>query len=175
MVHGAQLPGKNLEVRSPLGTVLKQVDQTTWETTRPDVSAGQRPCHRGQGISVAAQENNVADRRFERLWGQCETGNGSRHAGGELLTRPLRFAGNTLDINCSTSAAGGIRVEIQDAAGKPITGHGLADSVEILGDDIARVVTWKGGADVSRLAGQPVRLRFQLRDADLFSLQFKAK
>jgi acetyl esterase/lipase len=93
-------------------------------------------------------------------------------AGGELLTRPLRFAGSALELNCSTSAAGGIRVEVQDAGGKPIPGYTLADNVEIVGDDVARVVTWKGGADVSKLAGKSVRLRFVMRDADLYSLRF---
>ena len=43
----------------------------------------------------------------------------------------------------------------------------------IFGDALDRVVTWKGGNDVSRLAGQPVRLRFVLRDADLYALQFQ--
>jgi hypothetical protein len=93
-------------------------------------------------------------------------------AGGELLTRPLRFAGNALELNCSTSAAGGIRVEVQDADGQPIRGHTLGDSVEIIGDDVARVVTWKGGADLRRFAGNSVRLRFVMRDADLYSLRF---
>ena len=32
----------------------------------------------------------------------------------------------------------------------------------------------EGAADVSRLAGRPVRLRFALSDADLYSLQFTA-
>ena len=40
------------------------------------------------------------------------------------------------------------------------------------GDDLARTVTWKGSADVGGLAGKPVRLRFALSDADLYSLQF---
>lgn len=92
--------------------------------------------------------------------------------GGEMLTRPLRFSGSKLELNCSTSAAGGIRVEIQDAEGKPISGFAIADSIEILGDDIARVVTWKGGAPLSKLAGRTVRLRFVMRDADLYSLRF---
>jgi hypothetical protein len=35
---------------------------------------------------------------------------------------------------------------------KPIRGYGLADSVEILGDDIARIATWNGGADVGAAA-----------------------
>ena len=39
--------------------------------------------------------------------------------GGEMLTKPLKFAGGQLLLNFSTSAAGGIRVEIQDADGKP--------------------------------------------------------
>ncbi len=94
-------------------------------------------------------------------------------AGGELLTRPLKFTGDVLELNCATSAAGGIRVEIQHVDGKPLSGFSLADCDEIHADDIARVVTWKGSGDLSKLAGQPVRLRFQLRDADLYAIQFK--
>jgi len=93
--------------------------------------------------------------------------------GGKMVTKPLRFAGNRLEMNYSTSAAGGIRVEIQDAAGKPIPGFTLDDCPEIIGDQIERVVTWKGGGDVSKLAGQPVRLFFALRDADLYAIQFQ--
>jgi hypothetical protein len=93
--------------------------------------------------------------------------------GGELLTKPLRFTGQALEINYSTSAGGAIRVEIQDADKKPIPGFTLDDCPEIVGDEISRAVEWKAGSDVSRLADQPVRLRFVMEDADLFSLQFK--
>jgi hypothetical protein len=93
-------------------------------------------------------------------------------AGGQLLTKPLRFTGKRLVLNCSTSAAGGIRVEIQDEAGKPLPGFSLPDSAEIYGDSLQRAVTWKGG-DVSRLSGQAVRLRFELKDADLYALRFQ--
>ena len=31
---------------------------------------------------------------------------------------------------------------------------------------------WKQGPDVGALAGKPVRLRFVLKDADLYSLRF---
>ena len=54
----------------------------------------------------------------------------------------------------------------------PIEGFGLDDCIELLGDDLARSVRWRGGADLARLAGVPVRLRFVLRDADLYALQF---
>jgi hypothetical protein len=43
----------------------------------------------------------------------------------------------------------------------------------IIGDEIKRVVAWKQGTDVSRLAGRPVRLRFVMKDADLFALRFR--
>ena len=94
-------------------------------------------------------------------------------SGGELLTRPFTFAGRTLALNFATSAAGGVQVEIQDGSGRPLPGFSLEDCPVIFGDALDRVVTWKGGNDVSRLAGQPVRLRFVLRDADLYALQFQ--
>lgn len=93
--------------------------------------------------------------------------------GGELLTKPLRFTGSELVMNYATSAAGSVRVEIRDAAGKPIPGCTLRQCPEIYGDEIEHVVTWRGGSDVSRLAGTVVRLRFVLKDADLFSIRFR--
>jgi hypothetical protein len=75
----------------------------------------------------------------------------------------------------ATSAAGSIRVELQSAGGKPIEGFSLSDCVEVIGDELARTVSWAGGTDVSRFAGQPVRLRFVLVDADLYALQFTAQ
>jgi len=93
--------------------------------------------------------------------------------GGEFTTRPLVFAGKELTLNVSTSAAGSVRVEVQDAAGKPIEGFALADCPEVFGDDLERVVLWKGGPDVGTLAGKPIRLRIELKDADLYSLRFR--
>ncbi|HQR33137.1 MAG TPA: hypothetical protein PLK30_10385 [Blastocatellia bacterium] len=95
------------------------------------------------------------------------------YRGGELLTHPLKFTGKTLLINFATSAAGGVRVELQDAIGQPLPGFALADSVEQIGNELERVVTWKSGGDVSALAGRTVRLRFVMKDAELFSLRFR--
>ena len=94
-------------------------------------------------------------------------------SGGEVVTKPLTFDGSQLEINFSTSAAGTLRVEIQDASGQPMDGFSLADCAELFGDSIARRVIWKNDADLSLLAGKPVRLRFVLKDADLFSLRFR--
>lgn len=95
------------------------------------------------------------------------------YTGGEFVTRPLIFEGRELVINYSTSAAGSIRVEICDRDGTPIPGFELANCPEIYGDEIEGVVTWKTGADVSKLAGRPIRLRFVLKDADLYSIRFR--
>ncbi len=92
--------------------------------------------------------------------------------GGGCITRPLTFSGNRLSLNFSASAAGSVRVEIRDAQGSPIPGFTLNDCDGIIGDDIDRVVTWRGKDDLSSLAGQIVRLHIDLREADLYSLQF---
>jgi len=98
---------------------------------------------------------------------------GAPYRGGELLTKPLVFEGKELVLNYSTSAAGSIRVEVLDTGGKPVNGHTLDDCPEIYGDQIERTVAWKGGADVGQLAGKPVRLRFVIKDADLYSIRFR--
>ena len=95
------------------------------------------------------------------------------YQGGELLTKPLTFTGQKLEINFSTSAAGMIRAEIQDAMGRPLPGYNLDECARIIGDEIQRIVVWKHGSDVSLLAGKPVRLRFVMKDADLFSIRFR--
>ncbi|TWU26756.1 hypothetical protein Pla52o_06100 [Novipirellula galeiformis] len=92
--------------------------------------------------------------------------------GGSVLTKPLVFDGSRLELNFATSAAGSIRVEIQDGEGKPVDGFALQDCPEIFGDSITRTVVWKDTQDLSSLSGKPVRLRFDLQDADIFSFQF---
>lgn len=94
------------------------------------------------------------------------------YEGGEFVSKALTFTGKKLLINFQTSAAGGIRVEIQDEEGSPLEGYALNDAVETIGNEIERSVRWKHGADVSRLAGRTIRLRFVMKDADLFALRF---
>ena len=45
-------------------------------------------------------------------------------------------------------------------------------SGEIFGDEIERTVEWDGGADLSTMAGKMVRLRVNLKEADLYSIHF---
>ena len=52
--------------------------------------------------------------------------------------------------------------------------HGFTheDCEPIWGDHVSCIVKWKTGDDVSALAGQAVRLRVEMSDADLFSIRF---
>jgi len=92
---------------------------------------------------------------------------------GEMVTRPLRFAGKELVINYSTSAGGSVRVEIQDESGQPLPDFTLADSRNLVGDAIEQQVRWTKGSDVSSLTDKSVRLKFVMQDADLFAIQFR--
>ena len=116
--------------------------------------------------------NSNAIRRYSlRLDGFVSIRGGWK--GGEVVTRSLKFSGSKLELNFATSAVGSILVEIQDASGKPIRGYSLADCDDVFGDSTSRTVQWKKqGTDVRSIAGQTVKLRFVLKDADLYSLKF---
>lgn len=93
--------------------------------------------------------------------------------GGELLTRLFSFSGGNLALNYETSGAGSVQVELQDAAGKPLPGYTVEDCPPLYGDSVRQVVRWRDrGGDLRELAGKPLRLRFVLKDADLYALQF---
>ena len=94
-------------------------------------------------------------------------------SGGELVTRSFTFDGNSLLLNFSTSAAGEIKAELQDKNGKPLKGFSLEDCEPVFGDTIERCVIWKKGADLRSLKGKSVKVRFVLKDADLYSFRFK--
>lgn len=93
------------------------------------------------------------------------------HAGGELLTKPIVFGGDRLELNAATSAAGGIRVELLDEDG-PISGFTLGDCQEVVGDRIAHIVSWGDAANLGKLKGRALRMRFVMKDADLYSFRF---
>jgi len=93
--------------------------------------------------------------------------------GGEMISKLITFEGEKLTLNFATSAAGEIAVEIQDKEGNPIPGFSLDECQILIGNEIDRVVNWKNGSDLSILAGKEIRLRFTLKDADLYSIKFE--
>ncbi len=150
-------------------------DQLNWHERAIEVGPGLVPTGEGEMSLYFVEHYRTESVRIRRAVLR-EDGLVSVHAkyeGGELVTRPLVFAGDQLVINYSTSAAGSVRVEIQDLAGKPIAGYELEACHEIYGDELNRVVQWNGNSELQGLVGQPIRLRMMLRDADLFSFQFR--
>ena len=117
-------------------------------------------------------ESAYLERGALRLDGLASAHAGYR--GGELTTRPIRFTGRRLTLNYATGAGGGVQVEIQNRFGEPLPGFTLDEAPAVYGDRIAGGYRWKGGDDVSSLEGEPVRLRFALRDCDLFSYRFES-
>lgn len=109
--------------------------------------------------------------RIERMALRLD-GFASLHAGhqeGYATTRPVVIDGHRLSLNLSTSASGSARVAILDETGHEIPGFGARDAQEIVGDGIDLAAGWRGDARLGQLKGRLVRLRFLLRDADLYS------
>jgi hypothetical protein len=125
-------------------------------------------------VPTAAHEMSIYTTPFRRFTLRTD-GFASVHAGadpGGLRTHLLTFDGDALRLNYSTSAAGSVRVELQDAQGEAIPGFAAQDCDEMVGDDLERPVRWRGNAALSELAGRPVRLKLLLHEADVFAFQF---
>ena len=90
---------------------------------------------------------------------------------GEILTRPLRITGDSLEVNYATDATGWLRFEQCKVDGTPIKGFTLYDSETLFGNELQHTVKWRGGS-LSDLNDEPIRLRIRLENADLYSLRF---
>ncbi|MBL8890457.1 MAG: hypothetical protein JNL67_10815 [Planctomycetaceae bacterium] len=125
-------------------------------------------------VPTGETEMSVYLTPFRRMTWRTD-GFASLHAAadiGEMLTVPLEFTGKELRVNYSTSAGGSVKLEIRNASGKPIPGYSFADCVPLVGDSIEQVVRWKSDGDLGQLQ-QPIRLCFQMQEADVYSLQFR--
>lgn len=86
---------------------------------------------------------------------------------GFIDTRPVVLEGESLWINAV--APGTVTAEITGPDGRTILdGWGQADCVAVSGDRTRAELRWRG-RDLKELAGQRVRIRFHLRNADLYS------
>lgn len=148
-------------------------EQRNWTHRNQTTAVGIIDTGDGEWSMYIAEHYGWNDNRLRRVtvrpWGFA-----SLHADiqGEALTQPLTFDGDELLLNYATSAAGSVRVEIQQADGTPVPGFALQDATPAFGDQIESPAHWSAGSDVSSLKGQTVRLRIVLDDADLFSLRF---
>ncbi len=87
----------------------------------------------------------------------------------EVVTKPFIFEGSDLHLNFSTSAFGHIYVDLLDEEGNAIDGK---TSFEIFGNSTDRRISFEDGSSFKDYAGKPIRLRFRMRMAKLFSMWF---
>ena len=86
---------------------------------------------------------------------------------GRVMTKPFELAGNALRVNAKCDH-GRLRVELLDVDEQSLEGFGLDDCVPLVEDGVDLAVRW--GMDGRQpLPRQPVRLRFELTNARLYS------
>jgi hypothetical protein len=89
--------------------------------------------------------------------------------GGQVTTKPVIFEGSTLSINAKADAHARVVVEVLAETGQVIPGYSAEDCTAMTSDRVDHAVSWKANNDVGPLAGRPVRLRFHLTNARLYS------
>jgi len=87
---------------------------------------------------------------------------------GSLTTRPLRFSGKHMFVNVA-AAEGELRAEILDEKGQVIRPFSRDNCASVRADKTLNKVTWEGAADLSTVAGKPVRFRFHIRNGRLYA------
>ncbi len=94
----------------------------------------------------------------------------SLHADGKELvatTKVISYEGSDMFINFETSAMGYLYVTLIDAAGKRFA------SCETFGNTLDRKVIFDDPEAVKANSGKPVTIEFRMRDADVYSMQFR--
>ncbi len=99
---------------------------------------------------------------------------------GTITTKPLVFKGSRLLVNLEASLKGSagvddatsLEVEVLDGSGAPVAGFGREQAARITRTGLRQLVSWRGGTSLAALGRRPVRLRFHLRNAKLYSFQF---
>ena len=90
---------------------------------------------------------------------------------GRFATVGVIPRGDRIRINASIKPTGYIRVAVRRYGGGDVAGRSFADADRLVGDGLALPVTWRGESSLKR-EGSPVILRFELRQAKLFGVEF---
>ena len=90
------------------------------------------------------------------------------NGGGTLTSRLVTFSGNRLFVN-GDAGRDSLAVELLDREGNVIGPFPRSGCRPITTDTTCQAVSWRGGADVSAVAGVPLRFRFHLDRASLYA------
>jgi hypothetical protein len=102
-----------------------------------------------------------------RLDGFCSMRAGA--AEGHLVTRRESFRLPRLTINARVAPGGHVAAELLDAENRVIPGFGRGDCVGFSGDSVRQVLTWKCAELPPAQRTTDKKIRFFLKNADLFS------
>jgi hypothetical protein len=97
---------------------------------------------------------------------------------GVMETPLITFTGSKLLLNINatgkdtTGAQNYVKAELADENGKPFKGFSMKSCDLINSDKVNQTVTWKGKHDVSKLAGKPVKVKIEMKGAELYAFQF---
>jgi len=91
---------------------------------------------------------------------------------GEFATVSVLPRGDRIRLNASIQPSGYIKVAVRRfGSGEDVPNRSFEDTDRLLGDDLAMPVTWKG-EDFLNHEGTAVSLRFQMRQAKLYGVEF---
>ncbi|HID55969.1 TPA: hypothetical protein EYP37_05535 [Candidatus Poribacteria bacterium] len=91
---------------------------------------------------------------------------------GEFALARLFVTGSRMKLNLRTKRSGYVLVEIADSKGRPLPGRSFADADPIVGDHLERHVSWHGEEKLGCSPDTPILIRFKMRAAELFSVEF---
>jgi hypothetical protein len=149
-----------------------------WRSPETLLDLGERA--RGAiGLAVSRRDGFVSVDGTKGLAGNRPIGRPHVVAYSELVTRSFSFTGSQLHLNLEGArqqwGAGPceVRVEILEPNHAYIPGYEFDDADPIAAGGLDCVASWRGSADLSRLEGKSVKLRFYFRNAKLYSYQFR--
>jgi hypothetical protein len=87
-----------------------------------------------------------------------------------LVTKPFTVRHSKLFLNAATWMKGSIRVEALTRDWQPIPGFSESQARAIQGDALDHPVRWNGNADVSKLLGKEIRLKFYMMRARIYAM-----
>lgn len=147
------------------------LDSRNWAARSTIPALGVIPTGKDEMSFFVTRAYGTPDCHLERMVLRTD-GFAALHAGykeGYAITRPLILKGEGFQLNYSASSIGYVKVILLDKDGKELPGFGEADAEKIFGDKIDGSVKWKSGKTLKNAGDREVRIKFILRDADIYA------
>lgn len=147
------------------------LDSRNWAARNNGPALGIVPTGKNEMSFYVTRAYGTAGVFLERLTLRND-GFASLHADyqeGSAITKPMMLKGDQLLLNYSASAVGHVKVVLLDEKGKEIDGYGESNAAVMTGDRIDAAVTWPGGKTLRDVSNKKVRIKFLVKDADVYS------